>query len=275
MLNPCYYKVKIALKNIVHQRERLKDTILIVDDNKLCRQLFLDILSEDYTLIEAENGQHAINIINETPPSLIITDINMPVMNGLQMLEKIAISKITEHIPVLVVSSITEEYKAREGLKLGALDYITKPFDIFTLNQKVRNILKLIARQNCVNEQSVVTEDVGNALLTPKQLFNKKLSSVLNQNYADSLFSIGKLASLMAVSERQLQRKCNDFYGNGPSLCLKNFRLNKAKLFLHRGMSITQTAELSGFDTPSYFSRCFRKAFQVSPKKFAQQNTNT
>lgn len=250
----------------------MKDTILIVDDNKLCRQLFLDILSEDYILIEAQNGQHAIDIINETPPSLIITDINMPIMNGLQMLEKLALSGVTEHIPVLVVSSINEEHKAREGLKLGALDYITKPFDIFTLNQKIRNLLKLIALQSRVNEQSVITENVEHTLLTPEQIFNKKLSSVLNQHYADSLFSIGKLAKLMAVSERQLQRKCNDFYGNGPSFCLKNFRLNKAKLFLHKGMSITQTAELAGFDTPSYFSRCFSKAFHLSPKKFAQQN---
>ncbi len=253
----------------------MKDTILIVDDNTLCRQLFFDILSENYTLIEAENGKQAINIINETPPSLIITDINMPIMNGLQMLKNLALSRITEHIPVLVVSSITEEYKAREGLQLGALDYITKPFDIFSLHQKIHNLLKLIALQNRANEQDTIAKDGGYTRLTPEQLFNKKLSSVLKQNYADSLFSISKLAKLMALSERQLQRKCNDFYGKGPSFFLKKFRLNKAKLFLHEGMSITQTAELSGFDTPSYFSRCFSKAFHLSPKKFAQQNRNT
>ncbi len=247
---------------------------LIVDDNKLCRQLFLDILSENYTTYEAKDGQEALDIIKENPPNLIITDINMPVMNGLQLLRKLAQNKLTAHIPVLVVSSITEEDKAHQGLKLGAIDYISKPFNILTLNHKISNILKLIALQPLVTQPKVIIETAVHIILTPKQLFNKKLSSVLNKNYANSLFSITKLAKLMAVSERQLQRKCNDYAGYGPSSCLKSFRLSKAKLFLCQGMSIAQTAELSGFDTPSYFASCFKKAFSLSPTTYAEQYKN-
>ncbi|MEW6994970.1 response regulator [Colwelliaceae bacterium MEBiC 14330] len=252
----------------------MKYTILIVDDNKLCRQLFLDILSENYITIEARNGQEAIDIINKSAPDLIVTDINMPVMNGLQLLKKLALNPQTDRIPVLVVSSVSEEDKAQQSLKLGALDYISKPFNILSLDHKIRNILKLITLQHGISKQKGITESIVHVILTPKQLFNKKLSSVFNKNYADSLFSIAKLAKLMAVSERQLQRKCNDYAGNGPSSCLKIFRLNKAKLLLCQGKSIAQTAELSGFDTPSYFARCFKKAFSLSPTTFAEQYKN-
>ena len=157
----------------------MKYTILIVDDNKLCRQLFLDILSENYITIEARNGQEAIDIINKSAPDLIVTDINMPVMNGLQLLKKLALNPQTDRIPVLVVSSVSEEDKAQHGLKLGALDYITKPFNILSLDHKIRNILKLITLQHGISKQKGITESIAHVILTPKQLFNKKLSSVI------------------------------------------------------------------------------------------------
>jgi CheY-like chemotaxis protein len=257
------------------QSSYVKNSILVVEDNKLCRQLLVDVLSESYTLIEAENGQQAIRKVIESPPSLIITDIHMPVMNGLELLKELASNKDTKHIPVILVSSATEKEKTKQGLALGAIDYITKPFDITTLSQKVSNIINLIVLQKQIFTPASVIDEFSQEHLSPDQIFVKKLQDTLNKNYASREFCVSNIASVMAVSERQLQRKCNEVYGNGPSHLLRMFRLNKAKTFLLKGFSVTRTSELAGFDSPSYFSRCFTKAFNIQPKFYAQLEHKT
>ncbi|MDP7593067.1 MAG: response regulator [Litorilituus sp.] len=252
-----------------------QNTILIVEDNKLLRNLMKEVLSVEHIIIEASNGEEAIKIAMNSPPCLIITDINMPIMGGLELLKKLTENNTTKHIPLILISSSTEKKKTQKGLKLGAIDYVTKPFDINTLSQKVNNVLNILTLQAKTQLNHLTPEETISVMLTPDLIFDDKLSISLEKNFPDNSFTVIELAKSMAMSERQLQRKCNKVYGYGPSFCLQIFRLRKAKTLLLKGISVTKTAELTGFDSQSYFSRCFKKAFVISPKKFAQAHINT
>ena len=189
----------------------------------------------------------------------------MPYLNGLQLVEALMGNQKTRRIPVILISTEDQKVKINEGMGLGAIDYITKPFDIHFLLQKVQNIINVISSQQADTDQSLAT----NGYVSPLHLaFTKRISQQLDKHYQDPNFSVTDLAKALAASERQLQRKCNNAFGYGPAKAIKIYRLNLARDYLMSGRSVTASAELAGFCTQSYFSRCFKEFYGITPKEY-------
>ncbi len=253
------------------QNYLLHSHVMIVEDNRLLRQLITEVLSEHYNIIEADNGKSALNMAIEHQPNLIITDIYMPYLNGLQLVEALVGNIQTRHIPVILISTEDQKVKINEGMDLGAIDYIIKPFDIDFLLRKVQNIINVISSQQAIPAHNSTTY----RYIAPFHLaFSKKIDKLLKEYYRDPNFSVTDMAKGLATSERQLQRKCNDIFGYGPAKAIKVYRLNIAKDYLRSGLSVTITAELVGFYTQSYFSKCFKEVFGVTPRKFVTELSN-
>ena len=244
-------------------------TVLIVDDNADIRAYLRNILQQDYQINEASDGQQGLALANEIVPDLIVSDVMMPVMNGLEFCQRVKINLATSHIPVILLTARALSQHQIEGYESGADAYITKPFSSDLLLARISNLLK--SRQllkgvfgtgngekNAKKEQQPLTEK--------EDIFLTKFREFIEKNLSDSDLGVETIGAELGLSRVQLYRKIKALTGLSPVELLRTARLQKGRQLLERtDKTISEIAYEVGFTAPSYFTKCFKDEFGISP----------
>ena len=245
-----------------------KPLLLIIEDNSDVRKYIIEILDEYYRIIEAINGEEGLSKSFEQIPDLIISDIMMPKMDGMQLCHFLKNDSRTSHIPVILLTAKATLKDKIEGLETGADDYIMKPFEAQELKVRIKNLLKQRKRIHEHFKKYEIAFDDKN--LTPiDQKFLRNVVGIISQYMSDEYFSVEILAEKLAMSRSLLHKKLVALVGEPPNELIKRIRLNKAaKLIEHKAGNISEIALQVGFNNPSYFAECFHKQFGINPSQY-------
>jgi len=246
-----------------------KTTVLLVEDNEEFRHYLKDSLQAWYHIIEAANGKDGWQKALATHPQLIVSDISMPVMNGIELSQKLKSDKRTTHIPIILLTAITGEQDQLKGLESGANDYLTKPFNFEILNAKIKNLL--LYNHSLKNTYSKQIQVIGTEIeieSTDAKLLNtivKYIDDKLNQPE----LSVEELSKFVGMSRGSLYRKLLEITGLTPIEYIRSVKLERAATFLEKSdYNVAQVAYMTGFGTPSYFSRLFKAKYGVLPSEY-------
>ncbi|GHT40042.1 hybrid sensor histidine kinase/response regulator [Bacteroidia bacterium] len=241
--------------------------ILIVEDNDDLRNFMQHPLAETFDVHTAEDGEQAWKFIQKQQPDLVVSDVMMPNMDGFELCRLIKSTYETSHIPVILLTSLTEKAQQLHGLGLGADDYLTKPFDMTLLVQRIKS---LIQNRKVVREKALklIDENRDEPILSNElnDKFVKKAVEVVHKHIADSEFGKDEFASAMNVSGSLLYKKIKSLTDQSPVDFIKVIRLNYAlELLQSRTYNITEVSEMCGFSSISYFGSAFKKHFGKTP----------
>lgn len=245
-------------------------TLLVVDDNEELNLLISNILSPYFHILTAYNGKDAITCLEKQHVDLVISDIMMPIMDGIELCSKIKDTLEYSHIPVILLTAKNSDSSRIEGCNCGADAYITKPFNIKLLYAQIINQLKKVEyRGSDFRKRSVfVIDDLDYTSLDEK--FMKDAIDCINKHLSDGNFQQNDFAHEMGFSRTVLTEKLKSLTGLTPNAFVNDIRLRAAYHLLEkeRKMRISDLAIISGFNDPKYFSTCFRKKFGLSPKEY-------
>ncbi len=248
-------------------------TLLVVEDNAELRQFIRFNLCPRFNILEAENGLQGYEIAKNDLPDLIISDIMMPVMDGLEFLGKVRNDKITNHIPVILLTAKTAEEHVVEGIEAGAEDYIIKPFNPRILFSKIVNIIESRKNQQRKLQNDILIRPENKKVETVQEKFIKKAMSIVESHVSDSDFDVSVFVSEMGMSRSVLYRKMDAIIGQSANEFIRNIRLKRAAQLLEQNqMTVSEVAYEVGFNDPQYFSKCFNKKFGKTPSSFATSN---
>lgn len=253
-----------------------KETILIVEDNEELRTFLSHQLSKYYQVMTAENGVEAIEMLKKQIIRLIISDVMMPLIDGLELCKSIKSNLETCHIPIILLTAKTTLQNRIEGLKTGADAYMEKPFSMPHLLVQINNLLesRIQLRRNFANNPYIATNSI--AQNKADEDFLNKLTEVIKQNLQDEKFNIDNLANEMNMSRTSLHRKIKGITELTPGDFIRLIRLKKAaELLLEGEYRINEICMLVGIQSLSYFSKCFQKQFGVLPKDFVKSRGNS
>lgn len=263
----------IAAPAVVPEQDEDAPTVLIVDDNADIRTYLRSILQGQYRLLEAEDGKRGLELAREQVPDLIVSDVMMPVMNGLEFCQQVKKDVISSHIPVILLTARALEKHQIEGYESGADAYITKPFSPELLLARIDNLLqsrhqlKDLWGMKPVTEASVTPPQDSAAATTPiEDAFISRFKNMVEERLSDNNLSIEDLAADMGLSRVQLYRKVKALTGNTPVDLLRKARLAQAqKLLQESTLSVSEIAYQVGFASPSYFTKCYKDEFGTVP----------
>ncbi len=254
-----------------HDENSDKKHLLIVDDSAEILSFICDLLKPHYHIESATNGEDALFLAKKELPDLIISDIIMPKMDGRELCHCIKEDALTQHIPVILLTSEDTVDDQVLGLNIGADDYITKPFNSEILKAKIATLLK---------NKELQRDHVRNHILRmpdmeiPESMddtFIAKINDIIKENISTSNLSVEFLASETAISRVQLFRKMKAITGCSPSEYIKAIRLEHAAQILKQSkQNISEVAYMVGFSDPKYFSNCFSEKFGVTPSQYAK-----
>ena len=245
-----------------------RPTILVIDDNNDIRQYEHTLLQDDYIVLEAVDGKEGLEIARKEVPDLVICDVMMPVMDGLEFTEQLKTGTATSHIPVIMLTAKNLEEHRAEGYEHGADSYITKPFHSKVLLARIENLLKQrkLLKKLFQGSQVAEQEIVESHLEDRDKQFLKQLHAIIQQNLSDSEFSVEDIGKQIGLSRVQLYRKVKAMTGSSVVDLLRKARLAKAKRLLEtRSMSVSEVAYDVGFSAPSYFTKCFKEEYGILP----------
>ena len=251
------------------------NSVLIVDDNADIRVLLRRILQDRYQVNEADDGQQGLALANEIVPDLIVSDVMMPVMNGLEFCQRLKNNIATSHIPVILLTARALSKHQVEGYESGADAYITKPFSAEVLLARIDNLLKnrlrlkdFFGNEEPQFEKPTIEKQQTEEPRKKEDTFMIKLRDFIEQNMSDSELGVENIGAELGLSRVQLYRKVKALTGQSPVELLRTARLHKARRLLQESdKSISEVAYEVGFTSPSYFTKCFRDEFGVSPSE--------
>jgi len=245
-------------------------TVLIVDDNVDIRAYLRTILQDKYQVNEAADGQQGLAIANEIVPDLIVSDVMMPVMNGLEFCQRVKSGTATSHIPVILLTARALSQHQIEGYESGADAYITKPFSADLLLARISNLLKsrLVLKNLFSTGTNIDNEETNEApqIVLKEDAFLVKFRDFIEQNLSDSDLSVETVGAELGLSRVQLYRKVKALTGQSPVELLRTARLQKGRELLQTtDKNVSEVAYEVGFTAPSYFTKCFKDEFGISP----------
>jgi len=260
-----------SINNLTENSERLH--ILLVEDSENIRSYLRENLEANYQVSEAADGVEALQKALANPPDLIIADISMPRMDGIEFCEKIKSDLNTSHIPVVLLTAHTSLIFRLNGLETGADDYIIKPFNMQLLKARVRNLIE--SRQQLkthfttgfdFDTDGIVLHSLDHQLLID-------VKNIVEKNIINADFSVEDLASNLHISRMQLYRKLKALTGESPSKIIRNMRLKyAAKLLESKQYNVANVTYMVGYNDLKAFREQFKKEFGVSPGKYAEMN---
>ncbi|MFT4642559.1 MAG: signal transduction histidine kinase/DNA-binding response OmpR family regulator [Candidatus Azotimanducaceae bacterium] len=264
--------------NSINQEESNsnKKTILIVEDNYDLQLFLKELLILQYNIILAENGEEGYHYAKSNLPDLILSDIMMPKLDGIEMCEKLQKDSLTKHIPVILLTANNSTNSKISGLKSGAIEYISKPFNTNELLLKVKNIIT--SKEHIISKYRKEAINRPEVLLDKSQdeIFLENLVSNVNLRLDDADFKLEELADSLNMSYSRLYRKCQSLTGHSLVDYVRLFRLKKGAILLAKyGYNISETAFKTGFNDPKYFSKCFKKQFKKTPGNFKKEALKT
>lgn len=245
-----------------------RPTVLVIDDNTDIRQYERTLLQDEYVVLEAADGKEGLAVALKEVPDLVICDVMMPVMDGLELTEQLKTNTATSHIPVIMLTAKNLEEHRAEGYEHGADSYITKPFHSKVLLARIENLLR--QRQllkNLYQGTKEAEKEISEAHLEDRdKQFLKQLQAIIQKNISDSEFGVEDMGQQIGLSRVQLYRKVKAMTGSSVVDLLRKARLAKARRLLEtRSMSVSEVAYEVGFSAPSYFTKCFKDEYGMLP----------
>ena len=245
-----------------------RPTVLVIDDNTDIRQYERTLLQDEYVVLEAADGKEGLAVALKEVPDLVICDVMMPVMDGLEFTKQLKTNTATSHIPVIMLTAKNLEEHRAEGYEHGADSYITKPFHSKVLLARIENLLR--QRQllkNLYQGSKEAEKEISEAHLEDRdKQFLKQLQAIIQKNLSDSEFGVEDMGQQIGLSRVQLYRKVKAMTGSSVVDLLRKARLAKARRLLEtRSMSVSEVAYEVGFSAPSYFTKCFKEEYGMLP----------
>jgi DNA-binding response OmpR family regulator len=244
--------------------------MLIVEDNTDLRTFIKSIFAYNYTIIEAPDGIDGLHKAIEFVPDIIISDIMMPGMNGLELCNKLKSNIQTNHIPILILTAKTGEENEIEGFKTGADDYVTKPFNSEILQARIQRLIeskKLL--QEYFTREFLLNPKNGDSA-PPEDEFLRRTIAVIENNITNPSLDVEMLTKELAVSRTQLFRKLKTLTNYSANQFIRNMKLKKAaSLLQQKSHNVGEVVYLSGFNSPSYFTACFKEMYGCLPKEYS------
>jgi signal transduction histidine kinase/DNA-binding response OmpR family regulator/ligand-binding sensor domain-containing protein len=243
--------------------------ILVVEDNADLRNYISVNLGENYQILLAENGKTGLNLSINKIPDLIISDVMMPVMDGMEMCRQIKRDERTNHIPVILLTAKADRDSRMKGLDTGADDYLIKPFDIVELQVRVRNLIeqRRKLREKFMHEFVAKTDKESVYSFQDKLL--QKILDTFHKHIPEAEFDIDRMCGELNLSRTQLFNKVRFLTGYTPADLLRTIRLKEAAMLFNSGYkNVTQVMYQVGFNNPSYFARSFRELHKVNPSEY-------
>ena len=245
-----------------------RPTVLVIDDNTDIRQYERTLLQDEYIVLEAADGKEGLAVALKEVPDLVICDVMMPVMDGLEFTKQLKTNTATSHIPVIMLTAKNLEEHRAEGYEHGADSYITKPFHSKVLLARIENLLR--QRQllkNLYHGTKEAEKEISEAHLEDRdKQFLKQLQAIIQKNLSDSEFGVEDMGQQIGLSRVQLYRKVKAMTGSSVVDLLRKARLAKARRLLEtRSMSVSEVAYEVGFSAPSYFTKCFKEEYGMLP----------
>jgi len=250
--------------------EEVKDsakTILIVEDNVDMRSFIRSELKQKYNIIEASDGLEGLKMAGKEMPDLIICDVMMPNMDGIELCEKIKSDMETSHIPIILLTAKVDQETKYDGIKTGADDYIPKPFEMEYLGIRIKNLLDSREKLRMWFQKSNMFEPSAVTVTSIDEKFLPLLMKALDEGISNSDFSINSLESKLAMSHAKFYRKIKSLTGQSGQELLQNLRMKRAHQVLSekKGLRVAEVAYMVGFTNPKYFSKCFKETYGYPP----------
>lgn len=249
--------------------------ILLVEDNRELRIFMYNSLIDTYYVVEADDGAEALEKIRSEMPDIIVTDLMMPRMDGIELIDKVRHDFTMSHIPIVMLTARHSPDDRVKAMEFGADGYITKPFSIELLLARIDNLLtqrrKLFEKFSSQSARNKVVElAVEDVVVTDRdEEFMKNVMAWLGENVENSELTIDQLASHLGLGRTTMYNKLKSLTGKSPVELIKEYRITKSKLLLRTGQfSVSEVAYKVGFSDPGYFSRCFREQFHMSPAEY-------
>jgi len=264
-------------EDITNELKEERSKILIVEDNEELRNLLVRLFASVYTVYEAQDGEEGLLKTKEIQPDIVLSDIMMPKMSGIELCRKIKSNFEASHIPVILLTAQTAEEYTLQGLKMGADDYVTKPFNVKHLFMRCNNLVnsrKLLqqkyARQMDNNVDILATNPEDHQ-------FMEQCIACVEQNLDNPEFDVNMFARAMNAGRTKLFLKIKGITGLTPNDFILNIRLKRAQILLKQmdTKTVSEIAYEAGFNSPSYFIKCFRRFFGITPAQYQKSGKET
>ena len=250
-----------------------RGSLLIAEDNEDIRAYMNEELSKMFDIRLAGNGEEALQMIKENEPDIVITDMMMPVMDGIKLCSHIKQNISTSHIPVIMLSAKTDSKDELEAFKTGADDFMVKPFSMAVLIAKMQNMLRTQYRlQDKVTKSMDISPEKISFNAMDEQILNKAIH-IVEQNIDNAEFSTEEFARAMNMSRSNLHLKLKALTGESALDFIRKIRFKEACRLLKDGRySVSEISDMVGFNTPSYFATCFKKYMGCLPTEYIRKN---
>ncbi|RKR14559.1 signal transduction histidine kinase [Maribacter vaceletii] len=263
--------------DILSQKSTEKPTLLVVDDNAQIRDFIRDVLEDSYTIYEAENGERGLEVSHEVMPNIVISDVLMPIMDGLEFCKRMKNGRETSHIPIIILTAKSSQENELKGLQIGADDYLKKPFDVELLLLKINNIIKRREKLRERFNKEIILQPKEVAVTSLDEKFLQQAMDIIEKHMMNTEFNVEMLVKEMGHSRTNLYMKFKELTGLSSGEFIRNVRLKRAvQLLENSDLPVKDIMYKTGFNTSSYFSKCFRKQFGVTPSQYVRKKpTNT
>lgn len=249
-----------------------KPFVLIVEDNADLREYLTSNLKNGFNILAVKNGRLGVEETTTKLPDIVISDLMMPEMDGLELCNKLKADERTSHIPIILLTAKADMQSKIEGLHLGADDYIAKPFEMPELEARIQNLIQNRKKLRSAFSKSLEIRPSEIKAESMDDRFLKKTLLAVEDHIADEQFSVEALALEVGMSNVQLYRKLKALTGKTPNEVIRNLRLDRSHFLLNeKAGNVSEVAYLTGFRNTSYFAKCFKERFGISPSEIKGQ----
>ncbi|MBX2846336.1 MAG: response regulator [Saprospiraceae bacterium] len=245
--------------------------LLLVEDHEEVRSFVKMSLQTAYQVLEAKDGQEGIELALEHVPDIILSDVRMPRKNGIELTNTLKTDHRTSHIPIVLLTAGAEEENELQGLQSGADDFLTKPFKLRVLMKRLSNLIEVRKALRTRYSQEYVLRPKDISLSTTDEDFLNRVQEILEVHLSDAEFTTEKFSKEIGMSRMQLHRKIQAYTGLSTSAFIRSQRLKQASQLLKQSdLTVNEVAYSVGFNTPSYFIKCFKEMYNTTPSNYMQ-----
>lgn len=249
-----------------------RETILIVEDNTEVSALIRQGLEPDYNVVEASTGEEGMALAQSQNINLVVSDVMMPVMNGIELCHALKNHELTSHIPVVLLTARADHESKLEGLRTGADDYVIKPFNMQELLARVANLVDLRKKLIQKYKHTTVIQPHEITVTPLDERFIQKALAIVEENLDNTNFNVDKFCETIGMSRMNLHRKLKSITGLATNEFIQDFRLKRAALLIEKKAdTLAQIAYMVGFNDQSYFTKSFKKKFGKTPSEYVGQ----
>lgn len=240
--------------------------LLVIEDHPELCEFIKTTMSDNYQVITAENGRTGLEKAMHMIPDIILSDVMMPEMDGLDLCRLLKKSDNTSHVPIILLSARAGEEGILDGLRAYADDYLVKPFHVDELKQRMANLLRTRNELRERYSKDLIYQNSPDSIQPAEKVFMQKLMDILEKHISNEEFNVSELSTEMGMSRSQLHRKLMGLIDMNASNFIRNYRLKRSReLLLNHAGSVSEVAYMVGFNSPAYFTKCYRELFGVTP----------